>query len=157
MEYGLTQKQEIYLLLYQVIPSIDIIDLISNYKRQLEDQDNENYHTDKYHELFNQIRLSCKLEINIKYRIKYHEESLNTCKTRRYINMIGCYGFIHKKVRDKGRLVRKNASIQEKLFVCKRCDFSSMVQSYDEYMYDDGGGIELFNANNKIKYLIRVL
>ena len=28
---------------------------------------------------------------------------------------------------------------------------------YDEYIYDDGGGIELFNANNKIKYLIRVL
>lgn len=157
MEYGLTQKQEIYLLLYQVIPTIDIIDLIYQYKRQLEDQDNNYYYRYKYKDIFIPRSISCTIERNIKCKIKYHEESYELYKNRAYIKMIGCNGFIHTKTITENNIPnKKNVSLYEKLQICKQSNFSSLIQSYDEYMYDNGGGIRLVNKINHGTWAIHI-
>ena len=137
-EYELSSKSKICLLLYDLIPNIDIIKNIYDLSLQLRDQESCEYHCKNIIDLikYTVTPINRGLEWRILSHSIYHTpmiQNMNVITMMSYPNFIH---FINHTVHEK--------IIKEKSKVFKRYNYNMIYQSFLEYCYDDGRGIAIY-------------
>ena len=137
-EYELSSKSKICLLIYDLIPNIDIIKYIYDLSLQLRDQESCEYHCKNIIDLikYTFTPIDRGLEWRISSHLIYHRptiQNLNVIKMMGYPHFIQ---FINHTVREK--------IIKEKSKVFKQYNHDMILQSFLEYCYDDGRGIAIY-------------
>ena len=137
-EYELSSKSKICLLMYDLIPNIDIVKYIYDLSLQLRDQESCEYHCKNIIDLikYTVIPIYRGIEWCISSHLIYHRptiQNLNVIKMMGYPHFIQ---FINHTVREK--------TIKEKSKVFKQYNHDMILQSFLEYRYDDGRGIAIY-------------
>ena len=137
-EYELSSKSKICLLIYDLIPNIDIVKNIYDLSLQLRDQESCEYHCKNIIDLikYTVTPIDRGLEWRISSHLIYHTpvyQNLNVIKMMGYPHFIQ---FINHTVREK--------IIKEKSKVFKQYNHDMIMQSFLEYCYDYGRGIAIY-------------